>query len=224
VIPASVGRGHVLLVEDNPLNQLVTLGILSRLGYRAEVVDNGREAVEAVARGSFGAVLMDCQLPGIDGYQATAEIRRSEGDARHTPIIALTASAGEDRARALAAGMDDHLTKPVLVADLEAVLSRWLPGEAPTATDPTGTADPNPRLAELFWQTAPADLARLRVAVEAGDAAEVDRAAHHLKGAALTVGLGRVVELCRRLELLGGAGAFATAPAVLAELERELAR
>jgi CheY-like chemotaxis protein len=202
-------RGHVLLVEDNVLNQIVAVGILSKLGYGADVVDNGRAAVEAVAGGAYAAVLMDCRLPGLDGYQATAEIRRREGAARHTPIIAMTASATpQDRDRCLAAGMDDHLTKPVMVADLRAVLARWLP-EAPPAAGAAGTAadaldrdrlaalmelDEDgqrsrllTRLAAAFLTGAPADLAGLRATVERGDAAAVGDVAHHLKGAAATV-------------------------------------
>jgi CheY-like chemotaxis protein/HPt (histidine-containing phosphotransfer) domain-containing protein len=223
-IPEPGGRGDVLLVEDNVLNQMVAVGILSRLGYHAEVVDNGREAVEAVGRGHYGAVLMDCQLPGLDGYQATAEIRRREGAARHTPIIAMTAAASqEDRQRCLAAGMDGFVVKPVLVADVAAALSRWLDGgtAAPVGTD---AAVSEPELVKVYLAVAPADLASLRAAVEAGDATAVDRAAHHLKGAAATLGLATLVDLCGELELLGGAGALQPAREVLARLAEEFER
>ena len=91
--PRQGGHGRVLLVEDNVLNQVVAVGMLGKLGHDADVVDDGPAAVEAAAGGGYAAVLMDCRLPRLDGYQATAEIRRREGAARHTPIIAMTASA-----------------------------------------------------------------------------------------------------------------------------------
>ena len=126
---------QVLVVEDNEVNQAVAVAILTRLGYRAEVVGDGREAVELVVEGTFGLVLMDCQLPGLDGYQATAEIRRREGTARRTPIVAMTAAVVQDRQACLAAGMDDHIAKPVLLAEVQLVLARWLQhgGRQPTA-------------------------------------------------------------------------------------------
>jgi two-component system, sensor histidine kinase and response regulator len=237
----------VLLVEDNVLNQIVAVGMLTRLGYGADVVDSGRDAVEAAARGVYAAVLMDCRLPELDGYQATAEIRRREGPTRHTPIIALTASATrEDRDRCLAAGMDDYVAKPVMVGDLEAVLARWLPEEAPAAAvaaGPAADAIDHDRLAALmeldqdgqgsrlltrlaaaFLDGAPADLAGLRAAVERGDAAAVGNVAHHLRGAAATLGSGAVVDLCEDIELLAGADALASAGDLLGRLEEELDR
>lgn len=244
--PRQGGHGRVLLVEDNVLNQVVAVGILGKLGYAVDVVAGGADAVEAAAGGAYGAVLMDCRLPGLDGYQATAEIRRREGAARHTPIIAMTASATpEVRDRCLAAGMDDYLTKPVLVADLRAMLARWLP-EAPPAAGAAGAAadaldrdrlaalmelDEDgqgssllTRLAAAFLTGAPADLAGLRAAVERGDAAAVGDVAHHLKGAAATLGSGAVVGLCEDIELLAGADALGSAGDLLGRLERELDR
>jgi two-component system sensor histidine kinase/response regulator len=227
-------RRRVLVVEDHEVNQALAVAILAKLGYRAEVAGTGREAVEALARAAYGAVLMDCQLPVMDGYQATAEIRRREGTARHTPIIAMTAAAlPGDRERCLAAGMDAYLAKPVLVADVQAVLSRWLDGAVTTPTV-TGSADwaksaaevldPD-RLAELrhldstengsalvgrlvdaFLASAPADLADLRAAIQRGDATAVDHVAHRLKGAAGTLGSTGMVEVCEEVEALARAG------------------
>ncbi|MCP9451922.1 MAG: response regulator, partial [Nitrospira sp.] len=123
-------RGHILLVEDNPVNQKVAVKMLEKLGCRVDVAGNGKEAVEAMERIRYTLVFMDCQMPEMDGFEATRIIREREGAARHTPIIAMTANAmAEDRERCLRAGMDDFLSKPVTAQTLTAVLNRWLAGE-----------------------------------------------------------------------------------------------
>jgi two-component system, sensor histidine kinase and response regulator len=242
--PSRRSRGRVLVVEDNVLNQVVAVGILNRLGCDADVVDNGRDAVAAATGGAYGLVLMDCRLPGLDGYQAAAEIRRREGAGRRVPIVAMTASASQhDRQRCLAAGMDDYVAKPVLVGDVDAVLARWLPDAAASGAAPATEVIDRDRLAALmeldqdgqgsrlltrlaaaFLSGAPADLAGLRAAVERGDAAAVGHVAHHLKGAAATLGSGAVVDLCEDLELLAGADALGSAGDLLGRLEAELDR
>ncbi len=121
-------RGHVLVVEDNHVNQLVAVAILEDLGFSTEVAGNGLEALVSFGRNPFVAVLMDCQMPEMDGYAATQGIRRIEGSGPRTPVIAMTAGVGTgERERCLAAGMDDYLSKPVNPNDLNATLSRWLP-------------------------------------------------------------------------------------------------
>jgi CheY-like chemotaxis protein len=110
--PPQLKHGHVLVVDDNPINQLVAARAVTRLGYLAEVVSGGEQALEAIAQRAFEAVLLDCQMPGMDGYQTAAEIRRREAPSRRIPIIALTANTAEaDVQRCLFSGMDDFLSK-----------------------------------------------------------------------------------------------------------------
>jgi CheY-like chemotaxis protein/HPt (histidine-containing phosphotransfer) domain-containing protein len=130
-------RGHVLVVEDQSINQTVARGILASLGYGCDVAANGIEALGALGLRSYDAVLMDCHMPEMDGYEATAEIRRREEGQRRTPIIAMTAAALlEDHNRCLAAGMDDFVSKPVTAKALQEALSRWV-----QETQPTGGAE-----------------------------------------------------------------------------------
>ena len=123
---ARVDRGVVLLAEDNEINQMVAADNLSILGYGVDIARNGIEAVKLATTRPYKAILMDCQMPKMDGYAATAELRRKERPGQHIPIIAMTAGAlAEDRQRCLAAGMDDYLTKPIDPDQLRAALHRW---------------------------------------------------------------------------------------------------
>lgn len=130
--PRSSAKPRILIVEDNVVNQKVAKYLVEKRGYVADVAGNGSDAVEAVLKGQYAAVLMDCQMPKFDGYEATARIRSQEPAGRRTPIIALTANAGPGaREKCLAAGMDDYLSKPIVSENLDAILRRWCP--VPTA-------------------------------------------------------------------------------------------
>lgn len=137
-VPADVAEGaerwtrppFVLVAEDSQINQIVAARALERCGCRVDVVGSGVDALEALQRGRYDAVMMDCQMPKLDGYEATAQLRRREGHSRHTIVIAMTAHAMDgDRDRCIAAGMDDYISKPMRHSDLLEVLQRALPAE-----------------------------------------------------------------------------------------------
>ncbi len=141
-------QGSILLAEDNAVNQEVTLGMLEVLGCPATAVENGRRAIDLLASQPFSAILMDCQMPEMDGFEATRAIRRQEqGSGRRIPIVALTAHALQgDRELCLAAGMDDYLSKPFTIEQLRTVIHRWLPAfSQPTQVDsPLAPIAPSP--------------------------------------------------------------------------------
>ncbi|GEM_PF-547716 len=209
--PVAPGRPRVLVAEDNEINQQVILEMLAELGYDAELVSNGRDAVERVATGEFPLVLMDCQLPVLDGYAATREIRAREGEDRHTIVIALTAHAlAGERQRALDAGMDDHVAKPIGTAALERVLARWTGPANPSGRAPTpGEEDVldadvavSPTVARLFVQHVPQQLEDLQGALNARDDEALRAHAHKLRGSATVIGAQRMAVLCGELELV----------------------
>jgi CheY-like chemotaxis protein/HPt (histidine-containing phosphotransfer) domain-containing protein len=161
-LPAGPG-GRVLVAEDNLVNQTVAARMLEKIGYVVDVVGNGQEAVAALGRTEYAAVIMDGQMPVMDGYEATRAVRAMETGARHTPIIAVTASAmPEDRLRCLAAGMDDFIAKPVTPEQLAAVLGRWAPlaGEA-SALEAAAEVGPPPPVPQPAGTPGPVDWAVL---------------------------------------------------------------
>lgn len=226
--PASRSGARVLVADDNPVNQRLAALVLERMGHRVDTVANGREAVDALERIPYDAVVMDCRMPVMDGYAATREIRRREAGARHVPIVAVTASATrEDADRALAAGMDAHLAKPIdrttLEQVLDGVLRRPESGpEGPAAA--TGTAplldhsrlddlrrvdDRGERSAELvrvFISDMTQRVEQLAVAAVARDLAACQDAAHSLSGAAFSVGGVLLGERARAVESAAVAG------------------
>jgi CheY-like chemotaxis protein/HPt (histidine-containing phosphotransfer) domain-containing protein len=217
-IPKAPARAGVpiLLAEDNPTNQAVALNMLRRRGYRVEVAGNGAEAVDAIRRESFAAVLMDCQMPILDGYAATAEIRKLEGEARRTPIIAMTAHAMEGaRERCLEAGMDDYMSKPLRPETLDQVLANWVGTPRPTVMDrdflaslaqDLGGEDVVAEICALFLSDLDARVDRLRVAARDGDVETLRRGAHQLKGSASNIGAVAVSGAAGELERLARSG------------------
>ena len=141
--PARLGTPRTLVVDDGTTNQMVGRLMLENLGCHVDVAANGKEAVEMLDLLPFDAVFMDCEMPEMDGYEATAEIRRRQAGQRRLPIIAMTAKAiNGDRERCLAAGMDDYISKPVRMEDLEAALERWIPD---AISKPHQQPDPAPQ-------------------------------------------------------------------------------
>ncbi|WP_053225689.1 hybrid sensor histidine kinase/response regulator [Solirubrobacter soli] len=229
VIDKSPADGaSILLAEDNPTNQAVAINILRRRGYRVSVAADGGEAVEALRREPFAAVLMDCQMPVLDGYAATAEIRRMEGDARRTPIIAMTAHAMEgDRERCIAAGMDDYLAKPLHADDLHAVLQRWIAATRPVVVDQAvlralardvGDDAIVEEICDLFLTEAGPRLEAMRAATRRGDAEALHVHAHTLKGAASSVGAAMVANAAEEIQTHAAAGDLVGADAWLTRL------
>ena len=237
---------HVLVAEDNEVNQKVAAKILEKLGYRVELAENGKEALAACARRRYDAVLMDGQMPGMDGYEATRRIRERETrGGRRVPIIAMTASAMKgDREKCLESGMDDYLTKPVTPETVEAVLRKWV-GTATTPAERAAAAGKPPaelldesvvqnlmsvdddgslveEVVATFLRIAPARLAAIRKASK-GNAALLEREAHSFLGSCGNIGASRMAEICARLEVLGRSGSTEGAAELARRLEEELA-
>jgi CheY-like chemotaxis protein len=228
--PARTSGGRVLVVDDNEINQFVATEELERLGYQVQIASNGLEAVEKVQGGGFSAVLMDCQMPGMDGYTATREIRKWERETgtRRTPIVALTAHAlVDERARVFDAGMDEYLSKPFRAASLEKILDRYVQEDEKPALPAVELAPEikrSEKLSTLFLEKVPSQLDALAAAIEAKNAAEVKALAHKLKGGCLAIVAEPMAEAATSLEKAGDEGDLSHAPALLAELHVRHAR
>jgi PAS domain S-box-containing protein len=215
----SARRARILLAEDNEVNQKLSVAVLEKFGYRVEVVGNGREAVSAFLRGGYDLVLMDCQMPELDGYAAASEIRRRQNGGPRIPIVAMTASAMQgERERCLEAGMDDYVTKPIDRRRLQEVLDHWL-GVAETDSTPDAPVaittgfdlthlqsivghEPETLRSyiELFHQATAPLVADVGGAIERRDAAAVARVAHTLRGSCGSIGAAGMAEVSGRLE------------------------
>jgi len=247
----SARRPVVLVAEDNQANQILAARLLEVLGYDSVVVTDGVQVVEAVSHGRFALVLMDCEMPEMDGFDATREIRRREaGQVKRLPIVAMTAyTTDKDRAACAAAGMDDFIAKPVMVEILRDVLARW------TRTDgvePISMVDPTPgdafgaarsgvdravlrRLEQelgspAFRGLVDGYLAELPIrreaiadAVRSASAEAMTRAAHILVSSSTALGAQRLAKACRELEALGRAGSLAGAEQLATTIVAECA-
>jgi CheY-like chemotaxis protein len=231
---------NILLAEDNPVNQQLAARLLERRGHRVTVAGNGSEAVKMAAAGRFDLVLMDVQMPEMDGLTAASEIRRREtAQGFYTPIIALTAHAmKEDRERFLASGMDDYLSKPIQMDALSELLSR-LTSRAPRP--PAGSVreeavwnrrdamirvDQDEELLRdmilMFYQDLPVKMRQIREAMDRGDWTPFIHATHGLKGAAGNISAVEVYECCQHLEQAGREGRAGEAAHLIGRLDDAL--
>jgi len=242
VVPAASTRlpgSSILIVEDDPISREVARRLLTRLGYLCDVAEDGQEAVEVTAETDYDIVLMDCQMPRLDGYAATRAIREREarlGTAR-TPILALTAHVTiEAKQRVLDAGMDDFLTKPMKLDVVVGRIEHWLGGGDEARTDtPIFEHDElvdrccgDRELAAEVVEGAAGDangyLDELAEAVRAGSSLRVREVAHRLKGMSATLSAERVWHRAERLEDMGSRGELAGAAALVETLRDEVRR
>ena len=242
-------NARVLVAEDNLTNQAVVLGMLSKLGYQAEAVANGAEALAALGGADYDAILMDCLMPEMDGFEATRRIRQKAANGRPgIPIIAVTADAlSGDRDKCFEAGMNDYLAKPIAPEQLAAVLEKWL--AAPSAGHGGSPPAPSERpeteavfnerelLSRLMGDRAlaraamagfitdvPRQLQRLKERIERGDAPGVNAQAHTLKGSAATVAAGCLRDLSVEVQQVANSGKLEAAATLLPRLEAEFER
>jgi two-component system sensor histidine kinase/response regulator len=250
---------HVLLVEDNPVNQTVGKAMLETFGCKVDVVDNGQEAVDVLSKKSYDLVFMDCQMPVMDGYEATGVIRNREAAANNghrprTTIVALTAHAMDgDREKCLAAGMDDYLTKPLGIKEIQTVLLRWLGemaqrGSKAEKQDERQQNNPEPvetddcvdgaaldkiaalsptvlgKVIDLYLGSSPKLLDSMRTAAGSRNTESIRVAAHTMKSASANLGAFALADLCKELEMKGRNGAIDGILPFVAEVEEEYGR
>ncbi|MES2746520.1 MAG: ATP-binding protein [Bdellovibrionota bacterium] len=210
---------RILVAEDHFVNQKVISGYLAKMGYPAEVVGNGALAIEALKRQHYDIVLMDCQMPELDGYQATEMIRASHAPYRDVPIVAMTANAIKgDKERCLEVGMNDYISKPLKVRELVEMLNRWLPDKPTLSGVPRDAIVDHETLIQLcdlpgsqtatlveelidgFTKLVPERILRVKNAFISGEINAIAFEAHALKGASGTLGLKRLYTLCDEME------------------------
>jgi PAS domain S-box-containing protein len=227
--PEPSRKERVLLAEDNVVNQQVALGNLRMLGYEADLAADGFEVLEATARKTYDIILMDCQMPELDGYQVTKELRQRERAGRRAYIIAMTANAiVGDREKCLAAGMDDYVSKPLNRAELRAALQRGAAqpvtplAEGPLRDLATAHSPELSNWIELFAATAPGSIADMQRALLESRAGDLSLAAHSLKGSCSHFGATSLAELCGRIEHAADDGNLHGLGDLIASADQEL--
>jgi signal transduction histidine kinase/DNA-binding response OmpR family regulator/HPt (histidine-containing phosphotransfer) domain-containing protein len=248
-VARALSGAHILLVEDNVMNREVALEILGRAGIRVDVASNGKQALEMIDRGQYDGVLMDCQMPVMDGFEATRLIRAQPRFAA-LPVIAITANAMTgDREKCAAAGMNDHIAKPIDMELMFSVLARWVQPRTPTA--PATKDHSAPRMksvpyipgldssramvrigqdGDLFCKMLGwfrdghcANVTEIRAAIAAGDRSTAHRLAHSLKGAAGSIGATGLSDAAKKLEHALRPGSGPVSQTVLTEVEELMA-
>ncbi|HYC92552.1 MAG TPA: response regulator [Thermoanaerobaculia bacterium] len=248
--PKTPARAQVLLVEDNSVNQLVAIGQLQRLGHGCVVAASGRECLDAIGRQPFDIVLMDIQMPDMDGYEATRRIRQMDGPVSKIPIVAITAHAlAGEREKCIASGMNDYLAKPVSLEQIGAVIRLWASKEsakaAPDAPDMMERDDQYvldrqrvssflaigrtqsgflEGLVKTFRQDVPSRIDALRAAVSTGDVHDLANAAHAMKSSSGSVGAKRMHSMAASLEHAARAGRMDGAEAAIEQIAAEFQR
>ena len=242
-------KQRILLVEDNITNQKVALNILKRFGYNADAVSNGKEAVKALEMIPYDIVLMDCQMPEMDGFEATGEIRTPESKVldHRVPIIAMTANAMKgDREKCLEAGMDDYLCKPVNPQELNDILEKWIAKQDSSLLYEATNSDKKPaqnifdkaslldrlmgdeelanEILAGFLEDVPRKFSALKEALDKRDVSSVLREAHTLRGASADVGGKAMHEKAFEIEKAVEAGDLETVKACMPELETQFER
>ncbi len=245
----AVAAGQLILVaEDNEINQKVILRQLGLLGYAADVVPSGLEALESWRTGDYALLLADLHMPRMDGYQLTAAIRVQEGTEQHAVIIALTADVLKGGAQQCRdAGLDDYLCKPARLSEVKAMLEKWMPRQGPDRKAEVGRAatsapphapldiavleelvgrDPDviQEFLRAFWMSTARTVSEIRAACEVRDAAKVADLAHKLKSPAKSVGAARLAELCSEIQTAAGHADFEVLDACASRLESEKAK
>lgn len=227
----------VLVADDNSVNQQVATRMLEKLGCKAAVAADGMQAIEMHTWKRFDLILMDCEMPVLDGFEATQRIRAAEGPERKTPIIALTACTGQgEQERCLAAGMDDFLSKPIRPQMLGDVLARWLPRPSASAVDADAFCEDEldevkemfgadfAELASLYQNDGTPRLAAMREAAAAGDCAKVAKVAHAFGGSCASIGATGLSALSKTVETAAKAGSLEGFDQKMAAIENEYRR